>query len=125
MKSAISLAVTHASLENWEYMETIRVAADPKCSSHLEKSIQTIDSILAHRRFTRPLKALFGLGDLEHDEDFVSVIEVNTFSFDLPANCDIDEPTLIWYNRVPLVLGRPNAGILKLEVQLSTTFVQR
>jgi hypothetical protein len=57
-------------------MEVIRRAADPKCASSLENSIETIDAILAHRRLKWPLKALFGLADLEHDEDFVSVIEV-------------------------------------------------
>ena len=70
------LAVTHASLENWEYMEIIRKAADPKCSSHLEKSIQTIDTILAIPHLKKHLKGLFGLADLKHDEDFASLIEV-------------------------------------------------
>ncbi|PSR83862.1 hypothetical protein PHLCEN_2v5571 [Hermanssonia centrifuga] len=70
-----SSAVTHASIENWEYMEIIRNAADPKCSAHLEKSIKTIDSLLAVPRLKRQLKGLFGLADLEHDEDFASLIE--------------------------------------------------
>ncbi|KAJ7741312.1 serine carboxypeptidase S28-domain-containing protein [Mycena metata] len=70
-----SSGVTHASIVNWEYMEIIRNAADPVCSTHLEKSIQTIDAILSGGRLTRPLKALFGLGGLAHDEDFASVIE--------------------------------------------------
>lgn len=75
-------AVTHASIENWEYMEIIRQAADPKCSAHLENSIQTIDATLARgddpigRTLKRRLKGLFGLAGLEHDEDFVSLIEV-------------------------------------------------
>lgn len=68
--------VTHASIVNWEYMEIIRKAADPKCSAHLENAVQTIDSILSSGRLSRPLKALFGLADLRHDEDFASVIEV-------------------------------------------------
>ncbi|KAG5653760.1 hypothetical protein H0H81_010847 [Sphagnurus paluster] len=70
-----SSAVTHAALSNWEYMEVIRLAADPKCSSHLENSIKTIDQILDHRIFVGRLKALFGLKDLEHDEDFVALLE--------------------------------------------------
>lgn len=69
-------AVTHASLENWEYMEIIRKAADPKCSAHLEKSIQTIDTILAISHLKSHLKGLFGLADLKHDEDFASLLEV-------------------------------------------------
>ncbi|EKM49563.1 uncharacterized protein PHACADRAFT_265104 [Phanerochaete carnosa HHB-10118-sp] len=76
-----SSAVTHASLENWEYMEIVRDAADPKCSQHLENAIETIDSILTRGDDTiskvmkNRLKALFGLQDLEHDEDFVALIE--------------------------------------------------
>jgi len=69
-------AVTHAALSNWEYMEIIRQAADPKCSSHLEKSIVTIDTLLNFPRLANSLKALFGLKDLKHDEDFVSLLEV-------------------------------------------------
>ncbi|KAH7925596.1 peptidase S28 [Leucogyrophana mollusca] len=70
-----SSGVTHASLENWEYMEIIRAAADPTCSTHLEKAISTIDSLLAIPHLRVALKALFGLAGLEHDEDFASVLE--------------------------------------------------
>lgn len=57
-------------------MEIIRNAADPKCSAHLENSIKTIDAILSNGRLKGPLKRLFGLEDLRHDDDFASVIEV-------------------------------------------------
>ncbi|KAH9480734.1 putative extracellular serine carboxypeptidase [Psilocybe cubensis] len=71
-----SSGVTHASLENWQYMDLIREAADPKCSAHLVNSINTIDSILAGPAILkRQLKNLFGLGELEHDDDFASVLE--------------------------------------------------
>jgi len=73
-----SSGVTHASLQNWEYMEIIREAADPKCSSHLVNSISTIDDILLGNSpsfIKRQLKNLFGLGELEHDDDFASVLE--------------------------------------------------
>ena len=70
-------AVTHAALSNWEYMEVIRQAADPKCSSHLEKSIVTIDTLLNFPQSAHGLKALFGLKDLQHDEDFASLLEVS------------------------------------------------
>ena len=71
-------AVTHASLENWQYMDIIREAADPTCADHLVNAINTIDSILTNGPafFKRQLKNVFGLGGLEHDEDFVSVLEV-------------------------------------------------
>ncbi|KAF8965115.1 serine carboxypeptidase S28-domain-containing protein [Flammula alnicola] len=72
-----SSAVTHAALENWQYMEVIREAADSKCADHLVNSINTIDDVLigGNKFFKNQLKKLFGLGDLEHDEDFVSVLE--------------------------------------------------
>ena len=57
-------------------MDIIRRAADPTCSQHLVNSIKTIDHILEKGHFKKTLKGLFGLADLEHDEDFVSVLEV-------------------------------------------------
>jgi hypothetical protein len=71
------VAVTHAFLALWEYMETIRLAAEPKCASNLERSIQTIDNTLKQPLLSKPLKALFGLEDLEHNEDFVSLLTVS------------------------------------------------
>ncbi|KAH7909806.1 serine carboxypeptidase S28-domain-containing protein, partial [Hygrophoropsis aurantiaca] len=70
-----SSGVTHASLENWEYMEIIRTAADPTCSSHLENAIATIDTLLTVPHLRSAVKSLFGLGGLEHDEDFASLLE--------------------------------------------------
>ncbi|GBE84978.1 Probable extracellular serine [Sparassis crispa] len=70
-----SSGVTHASLENWEYMEIIRRAADPQCSLNLEQAIEAIDVILTVPLLKDALKSLFGLAGLEHDEDFVSLLE--------------------------------------------------
>ncbi|KAF5335362.1 hypothetical protein D9611_011660 [Ephemerocybe angulata] len=70
-----SSAVTHATLQAWEYMTVIRDAADPKCSSHIVNAIESIDEILRRGYFKTQLKALFGLASLEHDEDFVSLLE--------------------------------------------------
>jgi len=71
-------AVTHATFENWQYMEVIRTAADPKCSAHLVDFVSTIDSVLmnAPEILKKGFKSLFGLQDLEHDDDFVSVLMV-------------------------------------------------
>ena len=62
-------------------MDIIREAADPTCAEHLVNSINRIDSILTSDRpwFKKQLKNLFGLGDLEHDEDFVSLLEVRVY----------------------------------------------
>ncbi|EDR12996.1 uncharacterized protein LACBIDRAFT_312108 [Laccaria bicolor S238N-H82] len=72
-----SSGVTHATLQNWQYMEVIRTAADAKCSSNLVNSIERIDAILAHSPdfIKRQLKGLFGLQNLQNDDDFASMIE--------------------------------------------------
>lgn len=63
-------------------MEIIRQSADPKCIAHLESAIKTIDSIFTNgdgpirRRLKRSVKKLFGVEELQHDEDFASLIEV-------------------------------------------------
>lgn len=59
-------------------MDVIRIYADPRCSSHLVNSIRAIDYILDARVFTHHLKALFGLEGLQHDVDFVAVLEVRS-----------------------------------------------
>ena len=71
-------------------MEIIRNAAEPTCAQHLENSINTIDALLG-TPLRDPLKALFGLADLEHDEDFVSVLEASkTHRLDCRTYCSID-----------------------------------
>ena len=61
-------------------MDIIRRAADPSCSRHLQDSIEFIDRILESDVpvVKSRLKALFGLEELEHDEDFVALLEVST-----------------------------------------------
>lgn len=72
-----STGVTHATIVYWEYWDIIRTAAEPKCSYHIQKSIETIDRLLSTKRLAHPIKALFGLPDLQHDEDFVSLLEAS------------------------------------------------
>jgi hypothetical protein len=102
-------------------MDIIREAADSTCSDHLVNSISSIDNILinAPSFFKRQLKNLFGLADLEHDEDFASVLEVSYYpSY---AVC------MVYKNlshRVRCQHGKPNAGILNLAVLLLTSSVK-
>ena len=58
-------------------MEIIRSAADRVCSGNLQVSIEIIDSLLSNPLTRTPIKSLFGVAGLEHDEDFVSLIEVS------------------------------------------------
>ncbi|KAG1889287.1 serine carboxypeptidase S28-domain-containing protein [Suillus subluteus] len=70
-----SSGVTHATLSNWEYHEIIRNAADPTCARQLEHTTLAIDALLGVPYAKRFIKSLFGLEDLAHDDDFVSVLE--------------------------------------------------
>ena len=74
-----SSGVTHATLENWEYAEIIRQAAEPECSRRLQTSIELIDALLVMPHTRRLIKDLFGLADLEHDDDFASLLEVRFY----------------------------------------------
>lgn len=73
------LGVTHATLDNWKYFDVIRKVADPICSENIVNSVSTIDDILASNSPStkRELKKAFGLEDLEHDDDFASLLEVS------------------------------------------------
>ena len=62
-------------------MEVIRRAADLKCSGNIQLTVEIVDSLLVNPITRRPIKALFGLADLEHDEDFVSLLEVCPHTF--------------------------------------------
>lgn len=77
----IVIGVTHASIENWEYMEIVRRAADLKCSGNIQLTVEIVDSLLANPVTGRPIKGLFGLADLEHNEDFMSLLEVRLCCF--------------------------------------------
>ncbi|KAI0059615.1 peptidase S28 [Artomyces pyxidatus] len=72
--SLASSAVTHAALSNWEYMDVIRLAADPVCSANLVRSIEVVDSLLQNPQTHNLVKGLFNLTGLESDQDFVSEI---------------------------------------------------
>ena len=114
---SVHSAVTHAALENWQYMDIIREAADPTCADHLVNSIKTIDSILLHSPafIKRQLKNVFGLGELKHDEDFVSVLEVRYISHSQSTATN-------FFRRALLALGKLNAGIPRLGVRNSMIF---
>ena len=61
-------------------MEIIRRAAEPTCSLNLEHAIDVIDLLLGIPVVKHQLKGLFGLAELEHDEDFVSLLEVRSIT---------------------------------------------
>jgi hypothetical protein len=69
-----SSGVTHATINNWEYMDIIRTAAPAKCSEVIQSSMAHVDALIASPVGNRPIKALFGLQGIENDDDFVSVL---------------------------------------------------
>ena len=113
------LAVTHAVLINWEYMDVIRLAADPKCSSNLVNSITTIDSLLKFAPLRRRLKKLFGLDELESDKDFVSVLTVC-----LSPVYEISRTNTCWWNSIRWPRGRIGTGTLPLARRRSISSAQ-
>ncbi|KAG8954371.1 hypothetical protein FRC04_011697 [Tulasnella sp. 424] len=69
-----SSAVTHAAIDYSDYFEVIRRTNNQTCVEHIVSAVATIDRILDIPLMSNPLKALFGLQGLKHDDDFVSVL---------------------------------------------------
>ncbi|PVF95215.1 peptidase S28 [Serendipita vermifera] len=69
-----SSGVTHATINNWEYMDIIRTAAPSACSEAIQSSMTNVDALLIRPPSKWALKALFGLQGISHDDDFVSTI---------------------------------------------------
>ncbi|ELU40379.1 serine carboxypeptidase s28 domain-containing protein [Rhizoctonia solani AG-1 IA] len=65
---------TSAAIDYWEYADAVRRTADPVCIGHLTTAIQAIDDLLSTRVLAKSLKSWFELGELESDQDFVSVL---------------------------------------------------
>ena len=108
-------AVTHAALTNWEYMDTIRLATDPICSANLVRSVATVDALLNVPLVGKRLKGLFGLADLESDQDFVQLLTVHPRLFALIEAV----PHVVFCRRVPLVRGRGRTGTRPSDQQSS------
>lgn len=115
-----SLAVTHAALSNWEYMDVIRLAAPEKCAEHLVNTIKTVDSILTGRKFLiGPLKRLFGLADIKHSDDFASVLEVS-----FHTSSTITLILMHWFSTL-LARGNRSAGYRKSTITRLLSFARR
>ena len=71
-----SSAVTHAALVYWEYFDLIRNYTEPHCRGAIEHTVATVDRLLGSRVTRNWVKHLFGLGKLDSDQDFVSVLHV-------------------------------------------------
>lgn len=70
-------AVVQAVYDFWWYFDPVRQGMPQNCSSDVIEVIQHVDSILLGNDTVakQALKEKFGLGALEHDDDFASVLE--------------------------------------------------
>lgn len=74
-----SSGVTEAIVDYWEYYEAARLYAPGDCAGVTADLVEVVDRILklegsASKEDRGALKAAFGLEDLEHDDDFASVL---------------------------------------------------
>ena len=89
-----SSGVVYATIRDWEYFDIIRQFAPQPCVQQLETSVAEVDALLAKGGQARTLiKQTFGLGNLTHDEDFVSLLAVSQRSFDLCACSEVQSMT--------------------------------
>ena len=108
--------MAEALINDWEYFEIIRTAANKECISRLETAIQQIDTIIAEGKHTKALKTLFGLQNVTHDVDFVSTISVCTI-------IEISTSSLTGLSRTCLAIGKIEIGIPPLIAMTSTPSV--
>ncbi|GAA94974.1 hypothetical protein E5Q_01629 [Mixia osmundae IAM 14324] len=71
-----SSAVTHAQVDFWQYMETIRLRGPKQCIQSIVDTVAFVDSMLDLERsdLTRRLQRVFGLENVTVPADFVNVL---------------------------------------------------
>ncbi|KKA19721.1 serine peptidase [Rasamsonia emersonii CBS 393.64] len=72
-----SSAPVEAIYDYWQYFAPVQDGLPANCSKDLSRVVDYIDSVLQSGNATakQQLKDLFGLGALEHDDDFASALE--------------------------------------------------
>ncbi|KAH8927475.1 hypothetical protein BT69DRAFT_1237902 [Atractiella rhizophila] len=77
MGGIASSAVTHATVNYWEYLEPIRLSGPPKCIEMLLNHVKVVDTVLGwgQEGLTTTMKRQFGLENVTSDQDFVSVLQ--------------------------------------------------
>ena len=71
-----SSGVTYATVDDWQYFDIIRQFAPSDCIKQVETTVETVDELLGNLKAHDVIKGLFGLANLTHDEDFVSILSV-------------------------------------------------
>ncbi|KAF8349505.1 peptidase S28 [Amanita rubescens] len=137
-----SSGVAEALINDWEYFEVIRRAANSECISRLETAVLQIDSIIAEGKHTQALKTLFGLQNITHDVDFISTISmvlgdwqnknwnpaVNSDDFDIFCSymnaMENANTKTVLVDGYPVDIGLFNYGKYTKEASLPTTCTQ-
>ncbi|KAF8316053.1 hypothetical protein DL93DRAFT_2078243 [Clavulina sp. PMI_390] len=101
-----SSAVTHATVDYWEYHDHIRLTASPTCVANIESAISHIDNLLSVPQSNPTIKALFGLGQLS-DEDFGSVLAL-PLQYVQKGDWNVAPGTSLW-ERFCATLGSGNS----------------
>lgn len=72
-----SSGVTYATVVDWQYFDIIRQFGPADCIKQVETTVIEVDNLLSNPATHQPIKALFGLANLTHDEDFASLLAVS------------------------------------------------
>lgn len=71
-----SSGVTYASATDWQYYDSIRHYTSAECAKQIELTVEEVDSLVTNPQAVQPIKELFGLPNVTHIQDVVSVISV-------------------------------------------------
>lgn len=71
-----SSGVTYATVVDWQYYDIIRQFAPADCVKQIETTVNEVDDLLGNSSAVQPIKALFGLPNVTHNQDVVSLISV-------------------------------------------------
>jgi hypothetical protein len=78
-----SSPVVEAIDELWRYFEQVKLAMPQNCTADYIQIIQHVDQVLLgpNEKAKDELKTLFGLGDLEHNEDFGAALNNGLYTW--------------------------------------------
>lgn len=77
MRETLSASSNPASLDYWQYFYPVQQGMPQNCSTDVSLVVDHIDSVYANGTIEeqQSLKAMFGLEDLEHYDDFAAALE--------------------------------------------------
>ncbi|GJE94546.1 peptidase S28 [Phanerochaete sordida] len=69
-----SSGVTYATVVDWQYYDIIRQFAPADCVQQIETTVSDVDNLIENPSTAHTIKALFGLPNVTHNQDVVSLI---------------------------------------------------